>query len=73
MRRPKSTTATLTSGAGIRQNSVSRQSTRAITPIKKTAVKKVSVKYMMPGPSIMRTAFRSLVARAMMSPVRYFA
>ena len=26
--------------------------------------------YMMPGPASMRTAFRSLVARAMMSPVR---
>ena len=39
----------------------------------KSAVNKVSVKYMMPGPSIMRTALRSLVARAMMSPVRYFA
>ncbi len=26
--------------------------------------------YMMPGPTSMRTALRSLVARAMMSPVR---
>ena len=26
--------------------------------------------YMMPGPSSMRTALRSLVMRAMMSPVR---
>ena len=30
----------------------------------------VSVQYMRPGPSIMRTAFRSFVLRAMMSPVR---
>ena len=34
----------------MRQNSVRRQSTRPITAIKKTAVKNVSVKYMMPGP-----------------------
>jgi hypothetical protein len=33
-------------------------------------VRPVSKQYMTPGPSIMRTAFRSLVARAMMSPVR---
>ncbi len=33
-------------------------------------VRLVSNQYMTPGPSIMRTAFRSLVARAMMSPVR---
>ncbi len=30
----------------------------------------VLAEYMMAGPSSMRTAFRSLVARAMMSPVR---
>ena len=30
----------------------------------------VSSEYIKPGPSIMRTALRSLVARAMMSPVR---
>ena len=30
----------------------------------------VFAEYMMAGPSSMRTAFRSLVARAMMSPVR---
>ena len=33
-------------------------------------VRLVSNQYMTPGPSIMRTALRSLVARAMMSPVR---
>ena len=35
-----------------------------------TNVRLVSNQYITPGPSIMRTAFRSLVARAMMSPVR---
>jgi hypothetical protein len=41
-----------------------------MTAMERTAVNMVSVQYMMPGPSIMRTAFRSLVERAMMSPVR---
>ena len=41
-----------------------------ITAMASTKVRLVSVQYITPGPSIMRTAFRSLVARAMMSPVR---
>ena len=70
MRLPNSITAMLTSGAGIRQTSVSFQSTDIITATEITAVNMVSVQYIIPGPSIIRTAFRSLVERAMMSPVR---
>ena len=51
-------------------NSASRQSTRIMMTMASTKVRLVSNQYMTPGPSIMRTAFRSLVARAMMSPVR---
>ena len=68
--RPKKMTAKLTSGAGRMASKVSRQSVDAITAMASTKVRLVSVQYMTPGPSIMRTAFKSLVARAMMSPVR---
>ena len=70
MARPKRITATLTSGAGSTAKKARRQSVVTITAMASRKVMLVSVQYMMPGPSIMRTAFRSLVARAMMSPVR---
>ena len=52
---------------------VSGQSTLDMTAIEKISVKPVSNRYIRPGPSIIRTAFRSFVDRAMMSPVRYLA
>src|SRR5450631_2372426 len=63
MARPKKITARLTSGAGKIASTASRQSTVTMTTIASRKVRLVSVQYMMPGPSIMRTAFRSLVAR----------
>ena len=70
MARPKQITARLTAGAGRTASSASRQSERTMTAMASTNVRLVSHQYITPGPSIMRTAFRSLVARAMMSPVR---
>ena len=60
----------LTMGSGRKAHSVSfglMLSMNARAPAVNTMV---LAEYMMPGPSSMRTAFRSLVARAMMSPVR---
>ncbi len=57
-------------GSGAKANSVSLgliDSMKISAPAVNTIVFAV---YMMPGPTSMRTAFRSLVARAMMSPVR---
>ena len=45
-----------------------RAAVAAIEPVEQVAM--VVAVYMMPGPSIILTVFRSLVARAMMSPVR---
>ena len=70
MIRPKYITTTLTRGAGRMAMSVSRQSTAAMTATVRMKVSTVSAQYITPGPSIMRTALRSLVERAMMSPVR---
>ena len=66
-------TATLTSGAGRMASTVSRQSDDAMMAMARRKVRLVSVQYITPGPSIMRTALRSLVARAMISPVRWRA
>ena len=68
--RPNRMTARLTAGAGMTANSARRQSTRVMMAMARMKVRLVSNQYMTPGPSIMRTALRSLVARAMMSPVR---
>jgi len=68
--RPNTNTARLTNGAGISATSVSGQSTHSITLTDSTSVSDVSNQYMTPGPSIIRTAFMSLVARARISPVR---
>ena len=57
-------------GSGAKAKSVSRGlmlNMKTSAPAVNTMVLAV---YMMPGPTNMRTAFRSLVARAMMSPVR---
>ena len=70
MARPKKITAMLTRGAGSTASSARRQSTVTMMTMASRKVRLVSVQYIMPGPSIMRTAFRSLVARAIMSPVR---
>jgi hypothetical protein len=67
---PPTSTATLTSGAGDSAIRVSGQSTVSMAAMASTNSSEVSLQYMTPGPSIMRTALRSLVARAMMSPVR---
>jgi hypothetical protein len=71
MRRPNTITAIDTSGAGASAIKVKRTSACSITATERINVTLVSVQYMIPGPSIMRTAFKSLVLRAMMSPVRY--
>ena len=42
-----------------------------MSPMVPTEVATVLAVYMIPGPSTMRTAERSLVARLMMSPVRW--
>ena len=63
----------LTSGAGSTARNVKRQSIHDMIPIASANVRTVSVQYITPGPSIMRTAFRSLVARAIRSPVRFLA
>ena len=63
-------TAKETSGAGISAIRVSLTSVLSMIAQAMMSVMTVSVQYMTPGPSIMRTAFRSLVERAMMSPVR---
>ena len=59
-----------TFAAGISAQSMSLQSVQLITAMANRNVNIVSVQYITPGPSIIRTAFRSLVARDMMSPVR---
>ncbi len=65
-----SITATLTTGAGRMHDQRQPPIDESITAMESTKVSAVSHQYITPGPSIMRTAFRSLVARAMMSPVR---
>ena len=70
MRRPKYTTTKLTTGAGSSTVTASTQSTFTMMATEKIRVKTVSVEYITPGPSAMRTALRSLVARAMRSPTR---
>ena len=60
----------LATGSGKKAHRVSLGLMR-VMKIERAVVKtRVLAEYMMPGPSNMRTAFRSLVARAMMSPVR---
>ena len=60
----------LASGVGASATSVSQGLMRNMKTSAKMLRKMVFTLYMSPGPSSMRTAFRSLVMRAMMSPVR---
>ena len=59
-----------TNGSGISAISVSRASIDSISTIATTNTRTVFAEYMTAGPIIMRTAFRSLVARDIRSPVR---
>ena len=68
---PKYFTEMDTHGSGTRATSVRRQSIEIITASPTMNVSIVSAKYMIDGPIIMRTAFRSLVARDIRSPVRF--
>jgi len=70
MVRPKNHTATATTGAGSNTHKVSDGDSASITAIAKIMVTIVVALYMIPGPSTMRTAFKSFVARDISSPVR---
>jgi hypothetical protein len=71
MRSPKYHTENETSGSGISVIRVRRGLIAIMNAIAATATAQVLKRYRMPGPSIMRTAARSLVARDMISPVRW--
>ena len=70
MRSPKNHTAKDTSGSGRSESRVRRGLIATMKPTASTATTSVLTMYMIPGPTIMRTAARSLVARDMISPVR---
>ena len=70
MAAPKYRTAIDTNGSGISATSVSRRSIDTISAIATTKRISVLAAYITAGPIIMRTAFRSLVARDIRSPVR---
>ena len=61
---------TLAIGSGRNAKTVSFGLMASMNPSAPAVKTMVLAEYMMAGPSNMRTAFRSLVARAMMSPVR---
>ena len=67
---PKYLTKTETIGSGTSEYIVSHGSIDSISASAATNVRKVLAEYMTAGPTIMRTAFRSLVARDIKSPVR---
>ena len=71
MAAPNTLTETETSGSGSRPISVSRGSIDSISTIATTNTSVVCDAYMIDGPAIIRTAFRSLVARDIRSPVRW--
>ena len=60
----------MTPGSGSRATRVSRKSIQNMIPTAMTKPSTVLAKYITAGPTIMRTAARSLVARDMRSPVR---
>jgi hypothetical protein len=60
-----------TRGKGTSTRSVSRASIDSITAMATTNTSSVFDEYMTDGPIIIRTAFRSLVARDIRSPVRF--
>src|SRR4029077_17137274 len=68
---PNHFTDTETNGSGISAHSDSHGSIEIITDSATTKVSSVFAEYMIDGPIIMRTAFRSLVARDIRSPVRW--
>ena len=70
MRSPKYQTVSETSGSGSSASAVSRGLIASMNPSDTSAVTTVLTRYMMPGPSIVRTAARSFVVRDMRSPVR---
>ncbi len=67
---PKYLTLIETSGSGSKAISVSRASIEAIRMMATTKTMMVFAVYITAGPIIVRTAFRSLVARDIRSPVR---
>ena len=67
---PKNHTATATIGAGNKTHRVSEGESMTMMRMAMIMVTNVVALYMMPGPSTMRTALRSLVARDISSPVR---
>ena len=72
MRLPKYCTSTLAMGNGTKAKRVSLGEMRSMNGKAAAAVNTmVFAEYMMAGPSSWRTAERSLVVRAMMSPVRW--
>ena len=71
MRWPKKFVAPATKGAVERASSISGTLMRVMKMSAPAAVIKVLVLYMMAGPQSIRTAWRSLVARAIRSPVGF--
>src|SRR6185503_18374814 len=67
---PKYLTEIETSGSGINDHSVNLASIESISVSATTKVRRVLAEYITAGPTIIRTAFRSLVARDIRSPVR---
>ena len=67
---PKYLTVTDTSGSGMSAMSVRRPSIDDMMTIATVNIRTVFAEYITDGPIIMRTAFRSLVARDIRSPVR---
>ena len=61
--------ARTTSGIGARAISISGRLIRVMKKSAPAAVQRVLAMYMMAGPQSIRTAWRSLVARAIRSPV----
>ena len=71
MRAPKYCTSTEAKGNGRKAKSVSRGLMRTMNGRAQAVNTTVLAEYMIAGPSSWRTALRSLVERAMMSPVRW--
>ena len=68
---PNTLTEIETNGSGTSATSVSHGSIVSIIVMAMTNVRSVEAEYMTDGPIIMRTAFRSFVARDIRSPVRF--
>ena len=67
---PKPFTATDTRGSGSKTNRVNQGEIDSIKTTATTNTMAVVTEYMIDGPTIMRTALKSLVARDIKSPVR---